>query len=291
MNIREKFTISDVKNEIKIDFTNCKIIERDYLGNFIANTELKPIDYLKFAKEDFKIDNTKGLIDGLCNAKRAIDCQIDCIIDYLGYEYKEFEKRGMYEDIKKFINDKYESGSSAGITLKMKYLNILNLLPTMLIGKIRGMRNLVEHEYIIPQKNEVIEAIEVAELFIYSSNKKINDTISEFCLGSNYKTLRSLCLGSDTDYYEYDEIFPNFLSIEFHGNKKRNFQIVLVKKTKGYMIFDDSSSENIYFNVDSKSPKYPYLLKMFFNKDYTLLPEIFGFEIPKEYIKFSITAP
>lgn len=54
--------------------------------------EVTPEEFLNFAKMDYKDNSKKGLVGAVTNAKRAIDCQIDWIINYLGYEYLEFNE-------------------------------------------------------------------------------------------------------------------------------------------------------------------------------------------------------
>lgn len=85
----------------------------------------------------------------MSNIKRAIEAQVDSIIGSLGYDYKVFDNRGSYKKTKEFISNYYEEDNVAGITSRLKLLNILGMAPLLLISSIRHLRNEMEHEYII----------------------------------------------------------------------------------------------------------------------------------------------
>jgi hypothetical protein len=281
-----KNELISIKEDIKIDFTNCKLFEYDNLGDFAVEFDISPLEYLAFAKENFLLKNKKGLIDAISNAKRAIDCQIDSIISVLGYDYKQFDNRKSYPLTKEFINDFYNGITSNGITEKIKLLNILNLMPTFLISKIRNLRNNVEHEYILPVFEEVQEALEIAELFIYSSNKKISDTNRLIYLGSNYKT--ELATRMDGSKYSLTSILPKFLCIEFSYHNYEKILLVVVNDKGGFIPYNSNIKGNDKYVIGTEMESYPYILKVLFDKDYSLIPKIIGTDIKKEFIKFSV---
>ena len=51
-------------------------------------TSIKPEEYLKFSELDLSGESDHGLINSLGNSKRAIDCQIDNILDAFGLKKK-----------------------------------------------------------------------------------------------------------------------------------------------------------------------------------------------------------
>ncbi len=53
----------------------------------------------------------------------------------------------------------------------------------MLISKLRRIRNILEHEYKFPSINEVLEAIEVASLFLRATNIIFYAFTNEFLIG------------------------------------------------------------------------------------------------------------
>jgi hypothetical protein len=46
--------------------------------------EITPEDFLSFAEKDIMQDDVRGLVNGLSNAKRAIDCQVEKLLACLG---------------------------------------------------------------------------------------------------------------------------------------------------------------------------------------------------------------
>ena len=55
----------------------CVVANTSYEETFQYPFKLIPLDFLKFAKEDFNEKNIRNLINSLSNIKRAINCQID----------------------------------------------------------------------------------------------------------------------------------------------------------------------------------------------------------------------
>ncbi len=51
--------------------------------------KITPKDFLMFAEEDFIGETTRGMVDSLSNAKRAIDSQIDSILSCFGYDFNQ----------------------------------------------------------------------------------------------------------------------------------------------------------------------------------------------------------
>lgn len=143
--------LDDLK--IKINWNSFYIVQdcTSYSNNI--NFDLTPEDFLNFAKEDYQNLDNKGLVGVLSNSKRAIDCQIDWIISYLGFDYLNFNEKN-YSNIKSLINE-FEKTMDYNntLTFKLRFIQALEIAPTFLISKIRKFRNKLEHEYIIPKEN------------------------------------------------------------------------------------------------------------------------------------------
>ena len=128
-----------------------------------TRTDLKPEDYLSFAKIDIQSKDTRGAINALTNAKRAIDCQVDFVMRAIGYNEHDKTLKSI---VKGFIARSNLGSDVKDILLKFKLLLSLNLVPIKLISKVRYLRNTIEHEYVFISIHEAEEAIELAELFI-----------------------------------------------------------------------------------------------------------------------------
>src|SRR5947209_8565996 len=51
--------------------------------------DIRPNDFLRFAKQDFETTDTRGIVNALTNAKRAIDCQTDKILSIFKIKYNK----------------------------------------------------------------------------------------------------------------------------------------------------------------------------------------------------------
>lgn len=118
--------------------------------------EISAKEFLSFAKSDFKENDEKGLINALSNAKRAISNRMD-------------------EMIKLSFLQKISLKNRWNVPTKMNKLGEIGIfVPSILQRKITSTRNLLEHEYVRPNNSqEVLDAIEIAELFLASTEKYI----------------------------------------------------------------------------------------------------------------------
>lgn len=133
---------------------------------------ISPKDFLRFAKEDLKERDERGLINSITNSKRAIDCQIDETIEKLISKSDNFNP--IVDDFLKYFE--FESD----IPIKLRIVHALNLAPSLLISKSRTLRNKLEHFYKKPEIKEVKEALDVADLFIRSVTGKLGMIWEEF---------------------------------------------------------------------------------------------------------------
>ncbi|MCK4357906.1 MAG: hypothetical protein KAW92_04060 [Candidatus Cloacimonetes bacterium] len=198
-------TINDLISDSKIDFTN-SLIGIDSSENFDIddNFDISPEKYLVYAKKDFKSTDDRGLINSLSNSKRAIDCQIDVILKYLNLNLN-------YNNILNFCNHFVDDEQS--LPFKLKVIKAYNLAPVITISNIRNLRNKVEHEYKIPNKTEVISAIELAELFVQSLKSKYEKMFSFEITDIKHQKNKQYISGILFD------IFDNILTISY--NRKR----------------------------------------------------------------------
>lgn len=181
----------DILKSVKLNFGKCIIDYRD--SHFLDHDfDISPKDFLNYSKQDFKLDNERGNINALTNAKRAIDCQTDKILYCFGIDPNKLPKASI--NFVSFYNDSIDK-QVIDVIPKLKILKHLNFTPTFLISKARALRNKLEHFYRVPSKNEVIEAIELAELFILATDNKLNN-VWDFGLTdeNNCDTKSRICL-------------------------------------------------------------------------------------------------
>ncbi|MFA4848154.1 MAG: hypothetical protein WC626_00355 [Methanoregula sp.] len=119
--------------------------------------DLKPNDFLRFAKNDLKANYEHHLINSLTNIKRTIDCQIDSIFVGLG------------------INTKKSETEHWNFPEKIDILNKLGILSPEILGIINTQRNDLEHRYSNPNEKNVKLALDIAQLFLKYTEKYLND--------------------------------------------------------------------------------------------------------------------
>lgn len=119
---------------------------------------LTPMQFLTFAKEDLMTTLRHKYINTLSNAKRAVDCHVDILLQAFGY-YETAKRKNWRFPVKQAKI--YEMGIAA----------------PQILNKLNRLRNLMEHEFVDPSEDEVIDFVDVAELFI----KATQMNIKRFC--------------------------------------------------------------------------------------------------------------
>lgn len=212
-------------NTTKLDFTNLVVIPNGGSNIIGLNFALSPKDFLKYAKEDLYTRDARGVINSISNAKRAIDCQVDCLLSCFGIDYdKPHKSTEGFVSCFNFDDD---------ISYKLKIIQCLNLAPSFIISKYRNLRNKLEHLYQLPLIVEAKEAVDIAELFIrsiegyyggltnYFHITDINNYIDEYSFRNGYDfsydpenkklNLLEIIDGNRHNIIEIDVANPEFL--------------------------------------------------------------------------------
>ena len=117
------------------------------VGKFDYTTSIRPREYLAYARSDIESSQPHRHINGLSNAKRAIDCQVDNILCSFGLSRKP------------------------NFPQKMELLGKLGLINSAIVRKVVKTRNLLEHEYYNPTPAETEDAVDIASLFIEATSR------------------------------------------------------------------------------------------------------------------------
>ena len=107
-------------------------------------------NYYEYAKIDFCEGSTRGLINALGNAKRALHLVVDCTLHAYGLLYHN---------------------ARCQFPSKLEMLDAAGLLPISILRQLNLERNVMEHEYGAPTKQRVSEAIDVAQLLLLACRK------------------------------------------------------------------------------------------------------------------------
>jgi len=120
--------------------------------------ELKAEDFINFAKSDMKGKSKKDPVNALSNIKRAIENRMDGLL---------------------FIF-KYQIAKNWNFPDKVKKLNRLGIISPRILKRINKIRNLLEHQYRIPNKKQVEDAYDVAVLFLAYTKIFIRKYVTDF---------------------------------------------------------------------------------------------------------------
>lgn len=175
------------------------IIETREITNFrLFDFPVTPREYLKYAKQDLKDTSNKGLINALSNAKRSIDCLIDATLMGLNINIKN----NLPKEAVEFSNTILVGEDKNIQPNQLKLFCALGFAPSFLISEVRLLRNKIEHDFELPEINDVKKAIEVAELLIETvDNKGVHSyTLSIFDANKGQKIyIENYDYRSDTD--------------------------------------------------------------------------------------------
>jgi hypothetical protein len=146
---------------------------------------IMPDEFIAFAKADLQLGNARGLVNALSNAKRAIDCQADVFILATGLNPQELGRQLGQTGITLLADGRRTDGP-----LKFRLLQTLGVATPAIVARMRKLRNALEHDYRKPRRNEVNDAIDVAELFVQACAGKMRSVLDSFAFGSGISMAR-----------------------------------------------------------------------------------------------------
>lgn len=107
---------------------------------------IKPEEYLYFAETDIEESSTRGLVNALSNAKRSLDARVDSVLIAFGLFQIARDRRWT-------------------VPKKLEKLSTLGVLTPRVLTKLNRTRNLIEHEFHCPTREQVEDFIDVVALF------------------------------------------------------------------------------------------------------------------------------
>jgi hypothetical protein len=114
--------------------------------------DILPQDFISYAEVDLASDYEHNIINALSNSKRALDCQLDILLLSFGY-YKKSQK--------------YQWNFPKKIDLMTE----LGLIAPRVLKKINKQRNLLEHQFVKPNRESVEDFLDITMLFIASTDR------------------------------------------------------------------------------------------------------------------------
>jgi hypothetical protein len=105
-------------------------------------------DYLRFARTDLRGGSTRGDVNALGNAKRALHCRIDSVLYTTGFWKRAERERWDFAD-------------------KEQLMAEIQIVAPLILRRINKLRNRVEHDYAAPDdRDQLGDFIDAVELFL-----------------------------------------------------------------------------------------------------------------------------
>lgn len=112
--------------------------------------DITPQEFIKYAEYDLNLKYDHNIVNALSNAKRALDCQLDTILLVLGYYFLSQKKQWSFPK-------------------KIELIKELGIIAPRILKKVIKKRNLLEHQFIKPNKDEVEDFLDISMLFVAST--------------------------------------------------------------------------------------------------------------------------
>ncbi len=115
-----------------------------------------PADYIQFARAEIKSSAPQAPINAMGHAKRAVHQAVDGLFQLYGLT---------------------RSFGSLDFPRKLELLSEIGAFPTTILSWLNERRNLLEHDYSLPDRDEANHAVDVAELFVASAYVFLRDAV------------------------------------------------------------------------------------------------------------------
>jgi hypothetical protein len=181
--------------------------------------DISPQDFIKFAELDLSNDYEHNIINALSNSKRALDCQLDTLL--VAFAYYKKSQRDFWSFPKK-------------ITL----ISELGILAPRVLHKVNKQRNLLEHQFIKPLKGSVEDFLDIAMLFIASTDRYSLKFITQLSF--------------------YNEVSKKHYILK-NEYAKELFEITIKEDNKK----DEPKNEPVIISIDSSDPNHKLFLKTY----------------------------
>lgn len=175
---------------------------------FEAPYDLKPKNFARFAELDLRIDSKRALVNALGNIKRAIECQIDCLLCSFAFG-----------DVSLL--------SEWTFPRKIRALQDLKIVTPRILERINKQRNLLEHKYELPSKNRIQDAFDVATLFLAYTERFLTNHWPEVTLGFVGTNQEFATFKLDTEKAELEVNFPSHRTVFKLSAKDPEFSRIL----------------------------------------------------------------
>jgi len=132
----------------------------DVLWQKVKLYNISAREFLSFAREDLEEISVRARVNALSNAKRAIECRADALLNLFNL---------------KIFSLSHQTKMPWNLPHKLMLLKKLGIpAPNILKRWVSSKRNLLEHEYNIADQVEIQDTVEIAELYLEATDAYID---------------------------------------------------------------------------------------------------------------------
>ncbi|PTY02225.1 hypothetical protein DB347_24450 [Opitutaceae bacterium EW11] len=188
--------ISELISRLGLDPSECIVLSSG--GSQIDFTyEVSPYQFLSQAASDLHTGGTAALLNSLTNSRRAILCQMDRVLEALGFD-----------------------AHSLSTKAKTELLAFLGLPTPAILRKVGDLRNDLEHRYKSPPLDRVEDAHDIAMLFIEAIDRYMDTFWGEFYIGQKDELLGGMEFGFKRQLeFDYDSERRVFRVVAAQGSE------------------------------------------------------------------------
>ncbi|MBO1109891.1 hypothetical protein J2R62_17120 [Plesiomonas shigelloides] len=145
---------------------NLSHLERDTTtGGYshLPKFQLTPRDFVAFAEKDLDAESIGPyqLVNATSNLKRAVDCQLDLLLSFLGLD-------GLYRQ------------KHLGVDRKLGFFKEAGVFNARSLEKLNKFRNRLEHHYEVPNVQDVDAYFDVVSAFVTIGENLVSNLMSAY---------------------------------------------------------------------------------------------------------------
>ncbi|MBR8276916.1 hypothetical protein KDX15_24065 [Burkholderia cenocepacia] len=148
-------TLAEFASTFDLNSLSADWMETSMWGWIRTRTEpVSARQYLRFAELDIEEGDTpRHLVNGITNAKRALHLRMEDICNGFGFD---------------------KLGGSRSFPSMVKFISSLGITAPRLLVRLNKLRNEVEHDYVLPARQDVETFLDVASLFVAATDRWVD---------------------------------------------------------------------------------------------------------------------
>ncbi|MDR0241621.1 MAG: hypothetical protein LBJ65_08465 [Burkholderia sp.] len=175
-------TLAELASKFDLSSLSADWMETSMWGCIKTRTEpVSARQYLRFAEHDIEEGDTpRHLVNAITNAKRALHLRMEDTCNGFGFE---------------------KLGGSRSFPSMVNFISSLGITAPRLLVRLNKLRNEVEHDYVLPSRQDVETFLDVASLFVAATDRWVD---RQPCEAGSYGDTGSVVGGIELTTMSFD---------------------------------------------------------------------------------------